>query len=84
MMTITYTDDAGKERKMLYDEDNARWSGDDVELALLINENLIGFIGRYEYFPHVWYRVKAVADALDGSLDTPEPVLEPNPPGSIE
>lgn len=75
-MKITYQSD-GKEKTVSYIE--GHWEGDDFALVGLLNVNVSAVIGRFEYFPTVWHRVKAVADFLKGTLDTPEPTVENNP-----
>jgi hypothetical protein len=72
-MKISYQVE-GRKRVLLFKD--ARWSGKDAMLVSALNANPHGFIGHHEYYPTAWHLAKAVADALGGKLDEPEPDFE--------
>lgn len=74
-MKITY-DDFSQSQQLTYLPETGQWSGDDLQLVNLLNNNPHAVIGRHEYYPSTWHLVKAIADALEGTLDEPEPKLK--------
>ena len=80
MYKITYEDERKIARTIQYDGVN--WDADDQEVKNILNSNFNGLIGQ-TYFKSTWHEAKAVADMFNGTLDAPEPVLKPLPPGAV-
>lgn len=75
-MTITYFDSDAKKHRRLRLSKYGRWTGDDRALVELLNLSAHSILVRHHYFPTPWHEAKAVADALGGTLDEPEPDFE--------
>lgn len=85
-MKINFTDE-NEEVQTLILRDDGKWissKGDKAkELASVLNEAFVFWIGHFEYYPTPWHQAKAVADKL--AKEDPTVTLDPpSPPAPLE